>query len=97
MVKDLGQIDECSVCYHPKNGKHLGIAKVKCCHLYIFFAFRNCVGITLERYCCDTRRVYSICTLHYDIAYYDLSTVSLQRVHHQNFRYSEIEIMEALQ
>lgn len=28
MVKDLGPIDECSVCYHPQNGKHLGVAKV---------------------------------------------------------------------
>ena len=29
MVTDLGRIDECSVCYNPQNGKHLGIAKVK--------------------------------------------------------------------
>lgn len=28
MVKDLGRIDECSICYNPQNGKHLGIAKV---------------------------------------------------------------------
>lgn len=31
MVQDLGRIDECSVCYNPQNGKHLGIAKVGCC------------------------------------------------------------------